>query len=59
MHGVFVEAAIRAEVKRARRDQRDVDLRYLYEETCLPWDSLESTVSRIKRELNYGLLRGR
>ena len=59
MRGPYVAATIRAEVKRAMRDGRPIDRPYLHEETRLPWDILESALSRINREVKNAMFRCR
>ena len=44
MNDIFIMATIKAELKRARRDRRSIDRRYLQRETGLNWDRLERRI---------------
>jgi hypothetical protein len=51
----IVRATIRAEVKRARRDRRKIDRRFLYAETGWPtWDQLERLIHQVTTEILAG-----
>ena len=48
----FVRSAVRAEVRRAVRDGREVDRQYLRDETGLSWNRLERLIAAARIELN-------
>jgi len=51
MRDAYIRSAIRAEVRRARRDGRDVNRRYLRTETGLTYRKLELLISETTRDL--------
>lgn len=51
MRGVYVRTAIRAEVRRARREGREVNRQYLHDETGLSWNRLEGMIAEASRDL--------
>lgn len=51
MNPAFAALAIRAEIKRARRDYRDIDRLYLHRETGLKWNDLEAAIARVSKQM--------
>jgi hypothetical protein len=51
MRESYIRSAVRAEVRRARRDGREVNREYLREETGVAWNRLERMISDATRDL--------
>ena len=52
MGPLVARATVRAEVKRARRDGRAIDRRFLRIETGEPWHRLERLIAEVARQVS-------
>lgn len=51
MRAAYIRSAVRAEVRRALRDGREVNRVYLRDETGVAWNNLERLIAEATRDL--------